>query len=70
MWTDVNQEVEEAAVQRLGQSVSGEAGLLRVHGDGDGLGLAAPLTVHNSAGQLTAQAILRDPEQEGRERQD
>lgn len=70
LWTDVDQEVEESGVQGLGQGVSGEEGLLGVQGDGDGLGLPAPLTVHNPAGQFTAEAVLRDSQQVGRERQD
>lgn len=74
MWTrrgtDVDQEVEEAGVQGLGQGVPGEEGLLRVQGDGDGLGLPAPLTVHHPAGQFAAEAVLRDSQQEGREGQD
>lgn len=68
--TDVDQEVEEAGVERFGQSISGETGLLRVQGDGDGLGLPSPLTVHDPAGELTAETVLRDPEQEGREGED
>ena len=68
--TDVDEEVEQAGVECFGQGVSGETGLLGVQGDGDGLGLAAPLTVHDPAGQFTAQTVLRDPQQEGRERQD
>lgn len=70
MWTHVDEEVEESGVQSFGQSVSGESGLLSVQGDGDGLGLPPPLTVHNPAGQFTAEAVLIDPQQEGRECQD
>lgn len=68
--TDIDEVVEEAGVQRLGQGVPGEAGLLGVQGDGDGLGLPAPLAVHRPAGQFAAEAVLRDAQQEGRERQD
>ncbi len=70
LWTDVDEEVEESSVQSFGESVSGETGLLGVQGDRDGLGLPAPLTVHNPAGQFTAETVLRDPQQEGRECQD
>lgn len=68
--TDVNKKVEEPGVQGFGEGVSGEAGLLRVQGDGDGLGLPAPLTVHDPAGEFTAEAVLWDAQQEGRESQD
>ncbi len=70
MWTDVDEEVEESGVQSFGQGVSRETGLFGIQGDGDGLGLSAPLTVHNPAGQFTAETVLRDPQQVGRERQD
>lgn len=69
-WTDVDQVVKEPVVQGLGQGVSGEGRLLCVQSDRDGLRLPAPLTVHHSAGQFTAQTFLRDSQQEGWERQD
>lgn len=68
--TDIDEEVEESGVQRFGQGISGETGLLGVQGHRDGLGLPTPLTVHNPAGQLTAETVLRDPQQVGRKGQD
>lgn len=67
--THINEVVEQSAVQRLGQGVPGETRLLRVQSHRDGLGLPAPLTVHDPTGQLAAEAILRDPQQEGWEGQ-
>lgn len=61
--TDVDQEVEETRIQSFGQGISGEGGLFRVQGDGDGLSLPTPLTVHDSAGEFTAEAVLRNAQQ-------
>lgn len=68
--TDVHEEVEEARVERLGEGVSGETRLLRVQGHGDGLRPTPPLAVHDPAGELRAEAVLRDAQQEAGERQD
>lgn len=65
----LHEEVEEPSVQSLGQSVSCECSLLRVQSHRDGLCSSTPATVHHSTGQFTAQRLLLDAQQVGREGQ-
>lgn len=61
--THINKVVEESRIERFGQGVPGEGGLLRVQSDRNSLRLATPLAVHDATGQFILQTVLINSQQ-------